>query len=81
MINRYRKLGRWIQYPFAYFLGCLIELDERIGNKTLYQSQIELNKTINKLIEEVYKVLKLKEICKKLERILSGFQRKRKCQK
>lgn len=79
MIDRYRKLGRGIQYPFAYFLGCLIELDERTGNKTLYQSLIELSESINKLIEEVYKVLKLKEICKKLEQILSKFQRKKKC--
>ena len=44
-------------------------------NKTLYQSQIELKEAINKLVEEIYKAYKLKEICNALEQILSRFKR------
>ena len=54
----YRKLGRVVQYPFAYLLCCLIELDERISDKTLYQSQIELGEALNNLIEIVSKEVK-----------------------
>ena len=58
MLKLLEKIKRGIQYPFAYLLYCLIEVDERIGDKTLRQSQIELGEALNNLIEIVSKEVK-----------------------